>query len=263
MLVGQVLVPERDGQRAPGPYRYETRVQVRLSVDMPGSTWRLIGEWMSFEAVLFDFSDTLFWRNGAERLAMLLTERGIVLDVAVLSRVWAEVKRESVTPNELAKRRDSSAEAHRRCWLELLRPFDRFHTGAAEAIYLDQPNPAGWQPFDDTLEVLETLSARGVPIGVVSDIGWDVRPVFEHFGADRFVTTWVLSFEHGTEKPDPLLFELGCRGLGSAPDRTLMVGDSVEKDAGAARAGLTALTLPVHSGSGERGLRSALKLVGA
>ncbi len=218
---------------------------------------------MSFEAVLFDFSDTLFWRDSAERLAVLLAESDTVVDVAALSRVWAEVKRESGTPGELAKRRDSSAEAHRRCWLDLLRPFDRLHPGAAEAIYLDQPSPAGWHPFDDTLDVLGTLSARDIPIGVVSDIGWNLRPIFEHFGAAGFVTTWVLSFEHGTEKPDPRLFELGCQGLGSAPGRTLMVGDSVEKDAGAARAGLTALTLPTYSGIGDRGLRNALALMGA
>ena len=106
------------------------------------------------------------------------------------------------------------------------------------------------------------LVGPDIPIGVVSDIGWDVHPVFEHFRADVFITTWVLSYEHGTEKPDPYLFELGCQGLGSAPGRTLMVGDSVEKDAGAAKAGLTALTLPAHSGTGERGLRNALKLMG-
>lgn len=106
------------------------------------------------------------------------------------------------------------------------------------------------------------MSASGVPIGVVSDIGWDLRPIFEHYGAAGFVSTWVLSFEHGTEKPDAHMFELGCQGLGSAPGRTLMVGDSVEKDAGAARAGLTALTLPTHSGIGDRGLRHALKLAG-
>lgn len=218
---------------------------------------------MSFDAVLFDFSDTLFWRNSAERLALLVAEQDTVLDAAELSRVWAEVKRESWMPSELAKHRDSSAEAHRRCWLDLLRPFDSFHPGAAEVIYADQPNPAGWQAYDETVEVLRTLAASGVPIGVVSDIGWDLRPIFEHFGVAGFVTTWVLSFEHGTEKPDPYLFELGCEGLGSAPGRTLMVGDSVEKDAGAARAGLTALTLPSYSGIGERGLRNVLNLLRA
>lgn len=219
-------------------------------------------ESMSFEAVLFDFSDTLFWRNSAERLAVLLADAGTEVDPVALASVWAEVKRESWTGSELAKRRDSSAEAHRRCWLNLLRPFDVFHPGAAEVIYLDQPNPVGWHPFDDTLEVLETLAVRGIPVGVVSDIGWDLRPVFAHFGADLFVTTWVLSYEHGTEKPDPRMFELGCEGLGVSPSKTLMVGDSVEKDAGAARAGLTALTLPAHLGSGSRGLSGALQLVG-
>lgn len=217
---------------------------------------------MSFDAVLFDFSDTLFWRDSAERLAVLLAASDSVLDIAALSELWAEVKRKSVTPDELAKRRDTSAEAHRRCWLDLLRPFDRVHPGASEMIYLDQPNPAAWHAFDETIEVLESLSARDIPIGVVSDIGWDLRPIFEHFGVDGFITTWVLSYEHRTEKPDPHLFELGCEGLGSVPRRTLMVGDSVEKDAGAARAGLTALTLPTYAGTGERGLRNVIKLVG-
>ena len=90
-------------------------------------------------------------------------------DIDELVTMWAAVKRESVTNDELAKRRDTSAEAHRRCWLDLYRPFNALHSGAAEALYLDQPNPLGWQPFDDTRDVLETLSARDVPIGVVSD----------------------------------------------------------------------------------------------
>jgi FMN phosphatase YigB (HAD superfamily) len=216
---------------------------------------------MPFDAVLFDFSDTLFWRNGADRLAQLLADRGAEFDPVALARVGTEVKRESVTPGELAKGRDTSAEAHRRCWLSLLRPFDAFYPDASELIYLDQPNPAGWHPFPEMLDVLEALSATGIPIGVVSDIGWDLRPVFAHHGADRFIRTWVLSYEHGTEKPDRRLFELGCADLDVAPNRTLMVGDSVERDAGAARAGLTALTLPAYSGSGERGLRNALKLL--
>jgi HAD superfamily hydrolase (TIGR01493 family) len=213
-------------------------------------------------AVLFDFSDTLFWRNGAERLATLLGSTTGAASTNELARVWEDVKRTSWTPEELAKRRDSSAEAHRRCWIELLRPFDAFHSGAAELLYADQPNPLGWHVYEDTARVLRTLHDNGIPVGVVSDIGWDLRPVFAHHGVADLVTTWVLSYEHGTEKPDPLLFELGCAGLGSEPKNTLMVGDSVEKDAGAARAGLTALTLPAHSGSGDRGLRGALALLG-
>ncbi len=213
------------------------------------------------KAVLFDFSDTLFWRDGAERLHTLLGGADGELDATTLNSVWLEVKRKSATPAELAKCRDSSAVSHRRCWVDLLSPFNAFHPNAAQMIYDDQPDPLGWHPFAETIEVLETLGTCGIPVGVVSDIGWDVRPVFRHFGVERFVSVWVLSYEHGTEKPDPRLFELGCQGLGSLPKETLMVGDSVEKDAGAARAGLTALTLAPYEGSGDRGLRHALKLL--
>lgn len=218
-------------------------------------------EMTMLRAVLFDFSDTLFWRNGGERLAALLRDLDTHVDSAELARVWDSVKLESVTPAELLKGRDRSSEAHRRCWTELLRPFNEFHPEAAEIVYRDQPNPVGWRAFEETAEVLQTLHSRGVPIGIVSDIGWDLRPVFEHHNVARFVTTWVLSYEHGIEKPDPLLFEIGCKGLGSLPSETLMVGDSVERDGGAARAGLTALTLPAHHGPGERGLRRAISLL--
>ena len=212
-------------------------------------------------AVLFDFSDTLFWRNGGERSRVLLADSGVDADVSVLAQTWNDVKAASGTAQELAKRRDCSAEAHRRCWVELLQPFNAYHPSAALMMYGDQPNPVGWEPFPETVEVLHAVARARLPIGVVSDIGWDLRPIFEHHGVAHFVDTWVLSYEHGTEKPDPRMFELGCAGLGSLPHQTLMVGDSVEKDAGAAKAGLTALTLPAYSGSGERGLRRALRLL--
>jgi hypothetical protein len=51
---------------------------------------------MSFDAVLFDFSDTLFWRNGSDRLAVLLANQGVDLDVGALASVWDQVKRESI-----------------------------------------------------------------------------------------------------------------------------------------------------------------------
>ncbi len=61
------------------------------------------------KAVLFDFSDTPFWRDGAERLHTLLGGADGELDATTLNSVWLEVKRKSATPAELAKCRDSSA----------------------------------------------------------------------------------------------------------------------------------------------------------
>ena len=100
-----------------------------------------------------------------------------------------------------------------------------------------------------------------MPVAVVSDIGWDPRPIFGHHGVADCVQAWVLSYEHGTEKPDPALFLAACASLGIEPSAALMVGDSVSKDGGAAAAGLRALVVPAWSGTGERGLRTVLDLV--
>ena len=116
-------------------------------------------------------------------------------------------------------------------------------------------------PFPDTAAVLTDLHASGVPIGVVSDIGWDLRPVFERHGLYPLVGSWVLSFEHGIEKPDPRLFHRCCAELEVEPNEAIMIGDSVERDGGAANAGLTALVLPRYPGHGERGLRAAIHLL--
>ncbi|MDG2305888.1 MAG: HAD hydrolase-like protein [Candidatus Binatia bacterium] len=83
---------------------------------------------------------------------------------------------------------------------------------------------------------LERLRARGVSLAVVSDTGWDICSVFSMRGLDRFVDSWVLSFEHGTVKPDPSLSETACVELGVAPADALMVGDNTMTDGGAVAA---------------------------
>lgn len=85
--------------------------------------------------------------------------------------------------------------------------------------------------------MLRALHERGIGVAVVSNIGWDPRPVFRAHGLDPFVDAYVLSYEHGVQKPDPRLFSVACAALGADPRRTLMVGDSREADGGAAALG--------------------------
>ncbi len=73
---------------------------------------------------------------------------------------------------------------------------------------------------------------------------------------------YVLSYEHGVQKPDPRLFETACEALGHAPRDVLMVGDDRRADGGAAALGC-AVHFVDHLPADERpaGLRPVLARV--
>jgi putative hydrolase of the HAD superfamily len=115
--------------------------------------------------------------------------------------------------------------------------------------------PDAWSPYPDAAEVLSTLGERGVAVGVVSNIGCA-------HGLDRYVDAYVLSYEHGIQKPDPHLFATACAALGSEPDRTLMVGDDRRADGGAAALGCAVHFVdPLPVSQRASGLRPVLDLV--
>ena len=99
-------------------------------------------------------------------------------------------------------------------------------------------------------------------IGVVSDIHYDLRPLFERCGLAHLVDTYTLSFEHGVQKPDPRLFEIALAELGLAPGEALMVGDRASHDAGGVPLGISTLILPRAPSFGPRGLDAVLRLAG-
>ncbi|MGW0613750.1 HAD family hydrolase [Streptomyces sp. NPDC002788] len=205
-------------------------------------------------AVLFDFSGTLFrvestdaWLRGVLAGAEIrLAEAELTAAVRALEAVGAlpgggDPAR---VPEELAgtwQVRDRSAALHRAAYTGLSRQVRLPDPALHDALYDRHMSPAAWAPYPDAVEVLRTLRERGVPVGVVSNIGWDLRPVFRAHGLDRYVDTYVLSFEHGIQKPDPRLFATACEALGADPRRTLMVGDDRRADGGA-----TALGCEVH-----------------
>ncbi|MEU6377093.1 HAD-IA family hydrolase [Streptomyces sp. NPDC046909] len=201
-------------------------------------------------AVLFDFSGTLFRIESTESwLRGTLTEAGITLSEAEIAGTAKALEAAGAlpgganplrVPDELAglwATRDESAELHRATYTGLSRqvplPDPRLH----DHLYDRHRSPAAWQPYPDTAEVLRTLRENGIRVGVVSNIGWDLRPVFREHGIDPYVDAYVLSYEHGMQKPDPRLFAAACESLRADPARTLMVGDDRRADGGAAALG--------------------------
>ncbi|MCM2576882.1 HAD family hydrolase [Streptomyces meridianus] len=212
-------------------------------------------------AVLFDFSGTLLQiRSYAERIHAVLGEQTADAEV---DRLLVGLEAGLADPEVIRAQqgRDVSARAHRHAFTTWYASVPAL-APHADALYDQLRTPHHWMPYADTEETLGRLAHEGVAIGVVSDIGWQLPPTFAHHGLDRHVSAWVHSYEHGTEKPDPLLFDLACGKLCAAPQETLMVGDNPYKDGGAAGAGLRSYVLPAGATPGcRRGLDAVLSLV--
>ncbi|MCF4137167.1 HAD-IA family hydrolase [Streptomyces sp. Tue 6430] len=226
--------------------------------------------------VLFDFSGILFRIESAESwLRAVLDAAGAELSEGELRETARALEAAGALPGgafparipeELAglwQVRDESAELHRAAYTGLSRQVPLPHPALHDALYDRHMRPAAWAPYPDAPHVLSGLRERGVRVGVVSNIGWDLRPVFREHGLDAYVDAYVLSYEHGVQKPDPRLFATACEALGADPRATLMVGDSRPADGGAAALGCSVYFVE-HLPTAERpdGLRPVLDLVG-
>jgi HAD superfamily hydrolase (TIGR01549 family) len=194
------------------------------------------------EAVLFDFANTLFrmvptdvflrrvWRSAGRKTADLDIES-----------VLREVRAAALLPHVQAAQvgRDLDVRRHREAtlaWFGEVPQLAGIFDLAYEAV-LAQEN---WFAYTDTAPVLRELARRGIPVGVVSNIVWDVRRDIEAAGVGDAVGAYALSYQMNCEKPDPRIFLKACADLGADPRRTVMVGDNPAQDGGAVTCGLRA-----------------------
>ncbi|WP_225846710.1 HAD family hydrolase [Streptomyces sp. HPF1205] len=230
---------------------------------------------MTVKGCMFDFSGTVFRIEPARTwLRAALDAHGLTAaedDVAgyarLLERAGAQPGGDlpgEIPPHleRLWRDRDLSPEWHRAAYTGLSRtvalPWDVHDT-----LYARQRDAAAWQPYPDAEEVLRALRERGVPVAVVSNIGWDLRPVFRAHALDGYVDAFVLSYEHGVKKPDPRIFALACDALGVPPRDTVMVGDQAAADGGAAALGCRVLLVdPRPVAQRPDALRGVLDLLG-
>ena len=227
------------------------------------------------KGVMFDFSGTLLRiESTTEWLGAVLTAAGIRLtDEEFTYRVQRLTEYGALpggpvplhVPTHLEalwRERDLSADQHHAAYTALAR--EAGLPELAQALYDRHMTSTAWRPYPDTEPTLRELRRRGLPVAVVSNIGWDLRPVFRAHGLDDLVDAYLLSFELGTQKPDPAIFRAACDRLGLAPADMLMVGDDRIADGGA-----QILGCPVHFvdhlpvDQRPSGLASALGLLGS
>lgn len=203
------------------------------------------------KAVLFDFSGTLLrTRPPHDLVATVLAEAGITLPEAEV-RGWAERLERSgglpagdfrpEIPDRLRavwKRRDLEKAAHRTAYTTLIKDSGWPWPELADALYDRRMRPEAWAPYPDSLATLSALRERGIRTAVVSNIGWDPRPVLDFHGVTPLADAVVLSYEEGCAKPDPAIFTKACARLGVEPEHAFMVGDNRRADGGAAAVGI-------------------------
>jgi HAD superfamily hydrolase (TIGR01509 family) len=114
----------------------------------------------------------------------------------------------------------------------------------ADALYEEESDPRN-NPFAaNAPAMLAALAAAEIRTAVVSDIHFDLRPVFAAARLDQYVDSYVLSFQHGVQKPDVEIFRIALDALAIKPAEALMVGDRPSHDGGAVAAGVPTLLVP-------------------
>ncbi|ROO85364.1 HAD superfamily hydrolase (TIGR01493 family)/HAD superfamily hydrolase (TIGR01509 family)/HAD superfamily hydrolase (TIGR01549 family) [Actinocorallia herbida] len=201
--------------------------------------------------VMFDFSGTLMRVESAEQaLRGVLGSSGPKMDDAEFTACAGRLEAMGAIPGGAPPREvpahvaalwrdreDLSAEFHRACYTGLARAAGLPDPALADALYDRSSLPVAWRPYPDAEKTLHALRERGIRLAVVSNIGWDPRPVLKFHGLDRYFDVLILSYEVGVEKPDPRIFQAACDELGLPPADVLMVGDDRQADTGAAALG--------------------------
>jgi HAD superfamily hydrolase (TIGR01509 family) len=222
-------------------------------------------------AVLFDFHGTLAQvEDPVDWVLAAARDRGVTLPrsratvladrLVTAGRAGGPLPRR-VPPHlsEVWAARDLYEYAHRAAYTGLAATVDSGVDGLPEALYERLLRPQGWALYAGARDTLDALSAAGVPVALVSNIGFDIRPLSRALGLDPYVSAYVLSYEVGRCKPDPAIFQYACTALGVEPGEALMVGDT-PADAAAVAAGCQVYLVPTAPPGGSNGVAAVLRL---
>lgn len=226
------------------------------------------------DAVLFDFHGTLAqvedpitWVRAAAADCGSSLDRGpatVLADRLVTAGRAGGPPPYRVPPHlaEVWSERDLYPHAHRAAYVGLASTVVTSIDGLAEALYERGTQPQGWAAYADAAAVMRAVKTAGLSVAVVSNIGFDIRPIMEALQLSEMVDAYCLSYEVGRVKPDPAIFEYACATLRVDPERALMVGDTTN-DAGSLTLGCPAYLVSASGPGCSNGLAAVAALAGA
>jgi len=215
---------------------------------------------MKIDAVLFDMGGTLEDIRYDDELRLAATrevleylkKNGITLQAAP-EAVFAAIIRGCADYRAWSERTLREAPA-RIVWREwYLREFslaesdiDRVADGLA-VIWETKFHARALRP--EARETLSSLKARGYRLGVISNTSSEsqVLETLKSYGIADYFACVCLSCVSGIRKPDPRIFHEALSLIGTTPDQTAYVGDTVSRDISGAKAAGYVLAFQIRS----------------
>ncbi|WP_246084410.1 HAD family hydrolase [Salinadaptatus halalkaliphilus] len=196
------------------------------------------------EAISFDLDDTLLQYNRSP---------GEVLQAAFdrleLSPIFS-VEQYYDRFDEFAQRCESITELRSECFATLAAEngYERHQGREVAAAFSSERDQSNVELLPAATRVLATLSQE-YQLAIVTNGTRDAqRRKIEAVDLERWIDTIVVAGHETQPKPDPEPFDRVVHSLGTAPETTIHVGDSLETDvAGATAAGLDSVWLSESS----------------
>jgi FMN hydrolase / 5-amino-6-(5-phospho-D-ribitylamino)uracil phosphatase len=99
----------------------------------------------------------------------------------------------------------------------------------------------GYVFLDGMEELLGELARREPPLWALSNYSSWFEVVRQRLSLDRFFSGYVVSYQVGARKPDPMAYHALCRRAKAQPARVLLVDDRKENVRGAQESGMQGL----------------------
>jgi HAD superfamily hydrolase (TIGR01662 family) len=106
---------------------------------------------------------------------------------------------------------------------------------AARDIYDEWSACHHFALYEDVPDVLRTIHASGIRIGLISNTERCLTSFQSHFELEGLFDVTVSSADHGYMKPHPSIFMAALARIGSSAPDSVMVGDSLAHDIEGAR----------------------------
>lgn len=175
--------------------------------------------------------------------------------VAYLDRLWEHAR--EIDPHS---ERDLDTARHREVYDRLIERAPGIDPELADALYSAMHDQ--WEPYADTIPVLEALRDLDTRRVLLSNVGYDLAPVLDRTGLTALFDGVVASYAVGVVKPARGIFQRALDVLDLDAAEVLMVGDAWQDDSAAAALGIRTLILP-RTDTPSHGLGIVLAMVAA